>query len=75
MQPLMPEIVPQMGVGPETLMLLVQVRTEQPALFFPPPPHFTFWCFLPLTLPPPPPPNQEFEHFSPLELSALTLSR
>ena len=73
MQPLMPEIVPQMGVGPETLMLLAQVRMEQPALFFPP--LLTFWCFLPLTLPPPPPPNQEFEHFSLLELSVLTLSR
>ena len=59
MQPLTPEIVPQMGVGPETFMLLVQVRTEQPALLFPPLPTFCF--FLPLTLPPPPPPNQEFE--------------
>lgn len=50
MQPLMPEIVPQMGVEPETLMLLVQVRTQQPALFFSP--LLTFWCFFSLTLPP-----------------------
>ena len=50
MQPLMPEIVPQMGVEPETLMLLAQVWMKQTALFFSP--LLTFWCFSPLTLPP-----------------------
>lgn len=63
----MPEIVPQMGVGPETLMLLVQVRTEQPALFFSPPLHFL--VLLPLTHWTSHLHHQiEFEHFSLLEI-------